>query len=312
MISKYFRQIWKIWSDFWFSPVPLLNLAVFRILLTGTLLSLYIARQFDLNLFYSDQGILPKKIAFAVMPEFYRPPWMLAFWPDSLLSTMHLLLLLGLLCLFLGIGNRFLSTLTGLGTVYLNEAFLQRNMSVMFGADQIGGIFLLYLAGSNHSEFLSLRSYLQKQDAKFSELSSDLWTPMFYRLIQVHLCLIYMYTGFEKLKGASWWDGTALWSVFANPQFVITDMTWTRHVPIFIALISFSTILFEIYFPVLVWSQKTKKLMLSMGVLFHTGIAVLMALYSFALVMMSPYFLFISQDSLKSFINRLRMRFFRS
>ena len=301
-------KIWKLWTDFWFSPVPLLNLALFRIVLAATMLGIYIPRQLDLNLFFTENGILPKQLAFEVIPEFFRPASMLAFWPDSWVPGMHLLLLLGLFCLVLGVGNRGVSTLISVLVVYLDQAFLQRNMSVMFGADQIGGIFLLYLALADHSKHLSVQAYFNSKKPK---LSTEILTPMFYRLIQVQLCIVYAYTGFEKLKGNSWWDGTALWSVFANPQFVIADMTWVRHFPWAIVAACFMTILFEIYFPVLVWIKAIRKYVLSFGVLFHTGIAVVMALYGFALVMMAPYLLFIDSEFLKITVDRLKMRFVR-
>jgi hypothetical protein len=270
--------------------------------------SIYIPRQFDLDLFFTESGILPKALSSQVIPEFYRPATQLVFWPDSMVSLMHFFLLIGLFLILIGFGNRWVSALIGIFVIYLNQAFLQRNVSVMFGADQIGGIFLLYLALTDHSRYLSLQSFFKKRKQIGSEKSKGLLTPVFYRLIQVQLCVVYAYTGFEKLRGASWWDGTALWSVFANPQFVITDMTWTRNFPWLIVFVSFSTILFEIYFPIAVWIRPLRKYVLGFGVLFHTGIALIMALYGFALVMMAPYILFIEPLLLENFLNRLKMR----
>lgn len=306
MISKTL----KLWSSFWFSPVPLLNLALFRLILTATLFFVYLSRHFNLNLFYSDQGILPKHLALEVLPEFYRPAWVLAFWPDSMISLMHGIFLLSLVLIFCGIGNRWVSAGIGILSVYLDQAFMQRNMGVLFGADQIGGIFLMYLALTNHNQYFSLKSWFKKSTRPANEMSSDILTPMFYRLIQIHLCIIYAYTGFEKLKGASWWDGTALWSVFANPQFVVTDLTWVRHLPGVIAIASFSTILFEIYFSALVWFKATKKPILALGVLFHSGIAILMALYSFAIIMLAPYVLFLTPEFIQASLQRLKLRIF--
>lgn len=308
MISRCLRA----WSSFWFSPVPLLNLAVFRLILTAALLVMYISRHSSIQLFFSDEGILPKSLALEVLPEFYRPAINLSFWPDSMLFLVHGIFLLSLLLVFLGVGNRIVSAGVGIFCVYLDQAFMQRNMGVLFGADQIGGIFLMYLALTNHNQYLSLSSWLKKSKKTADQMSadSDLLTSMFYRLIQVHLCIIYAYTGFEKLKGASWWDGTALWSVFANPQFVVADLTWVRHLPGVIAIVSFSTILFEIYFPALVWVKATRKPLLVLGVLFHSSIALLMALHSFAMIMLAPYILFVSPDFIAASLKRLKLRFF--
>ena len=114
-----------------------------------------------------------------------------------------------------------------------------------------------------------------------------------------------MFSGMEKLKGSSWWDGTALWTVLANPQMTVTDFTWLRHLPALIALLTFSTILFEVYFPVLVWVKKTRPWILLAGFGFHFGIGVVMALYSFAMVMIAPYVLFIPEQTLQKYLDRI-------
>ncbi len=297
-ISNIAKKIWSAWSDFWFAPQGLLNLAVFRILLCGTLFGMYADRLRDVNLFYSDASLVPRATALQVIPEFLRPPFETFFWLDSQAVFFHSLLVIGLLLLTVGVGGRLLMLLVWV----LHISFLQRNYSVAFGADLIGGIFLLYLAFTQSCERLSLWKLLNKA----SPLPCDTLSSVFYRMIQVQLCVIYAYTGMEKLKGGSWWDGTALWSVIANPQMVVGDMTWMRNFPYLIVLFTFSTVLFEVYFPVLVWNPKIRKALLAIGVMFHSGIGLLMALWSFALIMIAPYVLFLSEDNLESFQKRLR------
>lgn len=291
-LLDFFKPVLELWSRFWFEPVPLLNLAVFRIILCFNFFFMYLSRQKDVSLFYTDQGILPKSLAFRALPEFYRPPVMLSFWPDSWVSAMHALLLLGLLLWGLGIGGRVIGWLC----VFLHLAFLERNYGIAFGADQIGGIFMLYLAATKSCDRLSILNWKQKKLKE--DWSHGFLTPVFYRMIQVQLGVIYAYTGFEKLKGATWWDGTALWSVFANSQMVIADLTWMKNLPMVIALISFSTVFFEIYFFPFVIFKATRKYVLTVGFFFHMGIGVIMALYSFAIMMLAPYVLFLSPQSL--------------
>ncbi len=298
---------WNGWKNFWFSPVPLLNLAVFRIILCADFFFMYLDRQKDLNLFLSDQGILPKELALKALPEFYRPLVVLSFWPDSWLGVVHGLFLLCLALFALGIGGRVVGILCS----FFQIAFIQRNYGVAFGADQVGGIFLMYLALTNCCERLSVWNWIKEKffasKGSFKTESSDVLTSMFYRMVQVHLCVIYVYTGFEKLKGASWWDGTALWSVLANPQMVIADLTWTKNLPLLIVFISFTTILFEVYFPALVANKRTRKYVLMAGVCFHAGIGITMALYTFAIVMLAPYVLFIKKETVQSVLDRLQM-----
>jgi hypothetical protein len=299
MISK----LWQRWNDFWFGPVGLLNLAVFRILYAGILFFMYLSRQMDVGLFYTDQGILPRALSHQILMQGFRPPFQFFFWPDSWVFTVHALFVLSLLMICLGVFTRFF----GLIAIYLHLAFLFRNYGVAFGVDQITSFFLLYLMFTQADARLSLRAWWREK-RNLPALEGGLLTSVFYRLLQIQLCLIYVYSGMEKLKGQSWWDGTALWSVLANSQMVVADFTWVRHVPLLIVLISFSTILFEIYFPVLVWVPRLRKYCLWLGVLFHTGIAFVMALWSFAAVMISPYLLFLPEESLQTFIEKLKGR----
>ncbi|MEZ0393125.1 MAG: HTTM domain-containing protein [Pseudobdellovibrionaceae bacterium] len=295
------RSLWQKWNQFWFDPVPLFNLAAFRILFCFTMASMYLGRQMDVELFYTDAGILPKDLALKVLPESYRPFAVYSFWPDSWVFAIHAVFVLILFLMAFGVFSRWL----GFIATFFQLAFLYRNYGVAFGADQIGSLFLFYLAFTQSDARLSFRHWWRKKRQK-SELSGDLLTSVFYRMIQIQLCLVYVYSGMEKLKGSTWWDGTAIWSVLANSQMVIGDFTWTRHFPLLIVFLSFSTLLFELYFPVLVWVQSLRKYLLMAGVLFHAGIGIFMALWSFALLMVSPYILFLSEESLLKFMEKCR------
>ena len=172
----------------------------------------------------------------------------------------------------------------------LDMAFVQRNYAANYGADIIGSILLLYLSFIQSCERLSVLNLVRK---KKSFVDSDVISSVFMRMIQVQMCVVYAYTGFEKLRGTSWWDGTALWSVMANPQMTMMDFTFLRAVPWVIPIAGFTTIIFEIYFPVMVMWQKPRYAWLLMGIGLHTGIALAMGLIPFSLIMMSTYFLFL-------------------
>jgi hypothetical protein len=189
--------------------------------------------------------------------------------------------------LTLGIGGRLLMWLAWI----INLGFLQRNYPAHFGADVIGSLLLFYLCFTQSCERLSVLNLFTK---KRSFEDSDMLSSVMIRMLQVQIMVIYAYTGWEKLKGASWWDGTALWSVLANPQMTTMDFSFLRSIPWVIPVIGFMTIIFEVYFPPMVIWQKSRYIWLLMGVSMHLGIGIFMGLMPFATVMMSTYFLFIS------------------
>jgi len=105
------------------------------------------------------------------------------------------------------------------------------------------------------------------------------------RLIQVHLCVVYLFGGISKLKGTSWWDGSAVWFSVANYEYQSLDMTWLAHWPWLIALLSHATVFWETFYPVLVWPKLTRPVMLAMAVAVHGGIALCLGMPTFGLAM---------------------------
>lgn len=281
------KRTWEIWDRFWFGPQNLLGLAFMRILLCGTMVYLYSARLLNLS-YYNDSSWIPRSLALEVMPELYRPLFLWAFWPDSLNLVMHVLLVVLLILLTLGIGGRWLMWMAWI----IDAGFIQRNYSVNFGADIIAALFLFYMSFTQSCERLSILNFFRKNKKKDFQ-TADILSSVMIRMMQVQISVIYAYTGLEKLKGVSWWDGTALWSVMANPQMTTMDFSFIRSIPWVIPVVAYLTIIFEIYFPMAVAWEKTRKSWLVMGVLFHASIAAFMGLAPFAVVMVSTYFLFL-------------------
>ena len=120
-----------------------------------------------------------------------------------------------------------------------------------------------------------------------------------YRFCQIQLCVIYAYSGFDKLKGGEWWQGLALWDVVANSQIARFNMVWAHHFPLTIAVMTYMSLAWEIYFPALVWVPKTRRFMLIFGVLFHIGIGTLMVIPFFGALMIATYIFFLTQSEIK-------------
>lgn len=280
------KKIWNWWDHFWFAPQNLLGLAFMRIVLCGTMFYMYAVRLLNLS-YYTDDSWVKKETALNAMVELYRPLFSWNFWPDALNLPIHIVLVVLLGLLTLGIGGRWLMWLAWV----IDMGFIQRNYSVNFGADIIASLLMFYMLFTQSCERLSVVNLWRK---KTNHKSSDIVSSMMIRMLQVQISVIYAYTGWEKLKGASWWDGTALWSVMANPQMTTMDFSFLRAIPWIIPIIAYLTIIFEIYFPVMVMWQKVRPWWLFMGLMFHIGIGVFMGLGPFAATMLSTYFLFLS------------------
>lgn len=313
-ISSWGRQAWAFWNQFWFDYSNPMALAFMRLLLSSVLLYLYIIRQAKNMIQFTDAGLVPRAMALKMMPEFYQPPFAWFFWPDSMAVMIHGIFLILVVLVFLGVRTRWFAPLAWV----IQIGFIQRNYAILFGADVIACLFLFYLGFTRCDEVWSLRAWWRnRKDRPGGAVAivqeglsskSDMVSSAFTRLLQIQVSIIYAYTGFEKLKGSSWWDGTALWTVLGNQQMVVYDLSFLRNFPLLIAVMTFATIVMEIYWPAAMFHPKSRRLWLMIGVSFHVGIGILMGLWPFSLVMMSTYLLFIPPQTLAEWWTRIQGR----
>ena len=169
---------------------------------------------------------------------------------------------------------------------FVQVSFMNRNMAVAYGADTVSTIFLFYLCFAD----------FRPADApRKSDLQATLGSVV-YRLSQIQLCIIYAYSGLDKVQGFSWWNGEALWYVVANGQLSHVNLEWMAHFPVAIVALTYMTLFWEIYFPVMVWIGRIRYGVLLGGVALHIGIAVVMGLKSFGILMILLYTLFIKDE----------------
>jgi hypothetical protein len=299
------QKVWQGWCHFWFSPVDLYNVSLFRLVLGLSLLVMYSIRASEFQYFFTSAGVMPTDQALAAMPPGYQSPFPFFLTSDSGIAWqcgVHLVLI----ALFaLGVFGRSLTWLL----FAINLGLNQRNISIVYGADLFGNFWLFYLSFIDHNRHFSVLNYFRRSVHKGSEVppgdvQSDLFSSMGVRLIQIQLCLSYAYTGIEKLKGSVWWEGTAVWHVIGMDDLIPHDLAFMQNFPVVLALLSMATIIFEIYFVFAVWNQKLKWPWLMVGFLFHLSTAIFIDLHFFFLVITSAYLVFL--PPLKPWVQRWR------
>jgi hypothetical protein len=143
------------------------------------------------------------------------------------------------------------------------------------------------------------------------------------RLIQVHFCFIYVAAGLAKLKGAAWWNGTATWDVFVNPEFTLMQYEWYEKLlrgfasikPFYYSMIiggAWFTLFIEIAGPFLLWTR-LRWLIIFLASLMHAIIAVMMGLNLFELLMIVMVLAFLPdgviRDRFRGMANALKHTF---
>lgn len=288
--ARPFQRWQRNWLRFWFDPADPISLGIIRIL-TGLMLSYnLLVWGLDLQSFFAADGLQPLPAISALYDStlvftfwtFVSPPWV---------STVHWLCV-GIAMLFCaGLATR----LTSIAAFVIAISYAQRVPVANFGLDQILGMLCLYMAIGPSGAALSIDAWWRGR-ARFSgKKSYPRRLPsarMTLRLLQIHMCIIYFWAGFAKLKGDSWWTGEAMWRVIANQEYQTMDLTWMAQVPWLPYLLAHVTVAWEVFFCVLVWNRALRPYMLFVGTLMHVGIGAFLGMWTFGLVMTFPYIAF--------------------
>jgi hypothetical protein len=149
-------------------------------------------------------------------------------------------------------------------------------------------MLLLYLTIGGSGQALSADRWLatRRLGAGASRPAPSAAANLALRLMNVHMCVIYFFAGIAKLRGESWWDGTAMWRAFANLEYQSADMTWLAWHPRIVNLATHVPVLWEISFPFLIWRPRFRPLMLTGAVALHVGIGACLGMWTFGLIML--------------------------
>ena len=151
---------------------------------------------------------------------------------------------------------------------------------VSYGMDNFMTIGLFYLMLSPLPDQFSLDWRLRNLRPKHSQL-----VGFWRRVLQLHLCIIYFFSGLTKCLGSGWWDGSNVWRALIRPPFNVIDaeilVRWKYLFPMAGILIC----LLEFGYPFFIWSSRTRKIWLFGVCGMHIVIGVTMGMYLFSLVM---------------------------
>lgn len=243
------------------------------------------------------------------------PTWMV---------VIHVGILVGMLLFALGLWTPVTGLVTWLGML----SYVNRASTTFFGMDTIMNVLVLYLTLAHlfarpGTAALSLDRLLwrwrtaRRAGVKLSEvgtgdtLSSS--ATFAIRLMQIHFCIIYLASGLTKLQGSAWWNGWATWGVTANYEFNALHLKYYQDLirwlcghrvlwEICMTTGTMFTLTVEISFPFLVWNRRLRWLMVTGAVLLHTGIALVMGLTSFSLMMLALLLSFVPPSTVRQLL----------
>lgn len=252
--------------------------------------------------------------------------------------TVHIIVLV-LIALFT-VG--FCTKVTGILVWLAALSYLHRTQQVLFGVDVMMNIALLYLIIGPSGATLSIDRLIQRyriirasyrRSGRIDEIAKlalagpapSVAANVATRMGQVHFCFIYAASGLAKLKGDSWWLTTSIWLTGVNPEFSPVNVPWYAEfmrfmasTPLTVSIMTSAgvafTLFIEIGFPFLVWTR-IRPYMVMGSILLHFGIALIMGLTVFSLMMFALVLVFVPPAVIRERLNggtdlpRLRLRF---
>jgi len=149
-----------------------------------------------------------------------------------------------------------------------------------YGVDRFMTMGLFYLMLSPLPDRRSLDHRWRGQPLGDPELLG-----FFRRVLQVHLCAIYLFGGLDKSLGRGWWNGDNLWRALTRPPFDQIAPELLVRFKVLFPIAGIAIVVFETGYPVFIWLKKTRRLWLICIVGMHLGIGLMMGMHLFALVM---------------------------
>lgn len=295
-----YKSILQSWDNFFFAPKPTEGIALFRIVWVSVL-SLYFL--FDLpNLtdFYGPHAL----ISLEASKDHFRFPHVNIFhWLGNSYNVLYIIIGIYGMALVSSLFGFF--TRSSLMIVLICLVSLhQRNIWLLSSSELLIRSITILLLCSPCGRALSLDSYFARK-GEGKRLPRE-WAPWALRLIQIQLSVVYIWTVWHKLKGDTWFDGTALYyatriEAMTNfPVPFLLDSIW------FIKLSTWGTLLVELSLGILIWIKELRRPLIITGLIFHLGIEYMMSIPFFEIVMMALLINFYTPEELKSFVMQIQ------
>jgi len=225
---------------------------------------------------------LSEKILSLESPLVPRLGWLVALGTrfglleDTILAITWTCLLLVGLGLLIGLFSR----LSAIVAWFIHLCAAKSGGVLSYGVDNFMTIGLFYLMLSPLPDHYSLDQRWRKLQPKDGQLLG-----FFQRVLQLHLCVIYFFSGLTKCLGSGWWDGTNIWRALIRPPSNIVAPELLLHWKALLPIAGISICLLETGYPFFIWHKRTRKIWLACICAMHVAIGMTMGMYLFALIM---------------------------
>ena len=285
--------------EFWLGEADLAPVALFRILYGVQLFNWIWQLYPNLAAFFTDEGILPRRSLLAAYDDRFTllnlvGEWwqVAAFWVMSLGVA-----------ILLAVGWR--SRLAAFGAFVVVSSFSWRDPLILDGSDLVFRMAPLWLAFTDCGARFSLDALAR---ARRGVPGTGRGPALPIRILEAQIAWIYLATGLEKLGGQLWPSGVA--SYYALQLEHTFGRSWARSIATnmtLVPLMTWGTLAIELAFLpfALLPSRVTRLLAVAGAAGLHLGIALLMNVGNFPVIMLSALVLFVPSRVIDQAVRRV-------
>lgn len=291
-----FQYIIKAWDKFFFEERPTEGIAIFRILWMGISLMYFLIDLGNVHDFYGPEAIISQGTSNKEFPFYHAN--LFSFFKESYTITYGIIIVFGMSLITSVLGLLTRSSL--LIALICMTSIHQRNIWLLSSSELLMRTMTLLLIVSPCGHTLSLDSYLGRKYPAFKKERN--WPVWSLRLIQIQISVIYLWTVWHKLKGETWFEGTAVYYATRLESMTNSTIPMILDSVQFLKLATWGTLLVELALGTLVWFKEFRKPVIIIGILFHISIEYVMSIPFFELYMMSLFVNFFTPEEHKHFI----------
>lgn len=309
VVAKYFDELTSqagaSWNRFWFTPSNPGLVSLLR-LLTGLMAVWYLAGYTsDLLVWFGADGLLPIDMA-KFLTQNDAGDWnrRLSYWfvidEPRALYVVHGLGLLVAALFAAGVATRVTSVLTFVVVI----SYIHRGPFLTGPLEPVLSAFLLYLCLAPCGRQLSFDAWWKHRRQHADAAAAWSQQPsvaanIATRLMQIHLAGFYLMMGLTKLAGETWWSGEAMWWLIAHSESRLVDLTFLHDNDYTINVWTYSVVMLEVLFGVLIWNRLARPLLLVAAVIHWTLLAPVTGLVSYSAMMLVANLCFITPTSVR-------------
>lgn len=282
------------WLQFWFKEMaPNTQWALFRIGVAAMTLYILFGRNADLDPEIAQVIRANRELGSAL--DSIAWPFSVFLWGDgeSWVWGMHVVAIVAATVLLAGI----LSPLMAAVSLIFQLSYAHFNPAMVLGVDGLLMLALAYLALVPSARVLGVFARTapppeppppRQPHQEIEEphpLDRLAWSGLVMRVLQIHLCLIYFQSGLTKLS-TDWLAGAALWHPRWAKLGVPFSLEALQAEPHLTGLITYSLVLFELFYGVLIWVPALRYGLMALAVLVHLSVGIWWGLLPFNLLML--------------------------